>query len=468
MNEKYDLTQGNIVKILFKVSLPVILTSFVQMAYNMTDLIFLSKASNIKEISNGYVAAAGFGGFFIWLGAAILVLVKIGTEVRVSQNYGRKDYKSARIYARTGVQLEFIFALIYALVLFVFAGFWMGLFNIKSEAVFDNSVLYLQIISVGMMFFLINPVFSASLNGTGNTRTPFYISASGLVLNMILDPILILVLNLDIKGAAIATVISQILVSIIFILYFFSKNTILKKANFFGKIEISKAKDILRIGFPVAVQSALFTFISMYIARMVAQFDQLDGAANAVQKVGSQIESLSWLTAGGLQTALGAFVGQNFGAGKHKRVLKGIKYALVSMTIYGVIVTLVMYFQAENLFKLFLNNETALPIGIVYLKIMAFSQLAMIIEATVGGALNGLGRTVPQSIVSLFFNFLRIPMAYYFIKYYGLDGIWISITISSILKGLIIYIWFKLYISITPAFKKINLANDNFDDKIMV
>lgn len=465
MDDRYNLTHGNILKILFKVSLPVILTSFMQMAYNMTDLIFLGQASTNESISNGYVASAGFGGFFTWLGVALIVLVKIGTEIKVSQSYGRKEYEAARIYARTGVQLEFIFAIIYSLSLFLFADFWMGLFNIQSQTVYQDSVLYLQIVSLGMIFYLLNPIFSASLNGTGNTYTPFIISSSGLVLNIILDWLLIKEFNLDIKGAAIATVISQVIVSIIFIIYFLSKNTILKKANFFGKIERNKAKSILRMGYPVAIQNALFTFISMYIASMVSQFGE---AANAVQKVGSQIESLSWLTAGGLQTALGAFVGQNFGAQLYKRVLKGIKYALITMTIYGVLISLGMFFLSEDIFKVFLNTKQALPLGIVYLKILAFSQLAMIIEATIGGAFNGLGKTVPQSIVSLTFNFLRIPMAYYFIKMYGLDGIWLAITISSILKGLIIYIWFKLFIKRTSVFKSINLANDNIDDKIMV
>lgn len=465
INDKYNLTRGDILPQLFKVSLPVMLTSFMQMAYNLTDLFWLGRATGNEDLNTGMIASAGFGGFFTWLGVAVFILVKIGTEVYVSQSIGRKDENSARIYARTGVQLEVIFALIYAIIIFLFARFWIDLFNIKEIDVYHNAVLYLRIISFGLVFYLLNPVFSATLNGTGNTKIPFIISATGLVLNMVLDPLLIIVFHLDIKGAAIATVISQFTVSFIFVIYFYSKNTLLSKAHFFKGIDKDKAKAILRLGFPVAIQSALFTFISMYIAGMVAPYNK---SANAVQKIGSQIESLSWLVAGGFQTALGTFVGQNYGANQPKRVLKGIRYSLISMTIYGVFISIFMFFQAEGIFNIFTNDHETIIRGIDYLHILAFSQLFMIIESLIGGAFNGLGKTIPQSIVSLVFNALRIPMAYFFIRYYGLNGIWIGISISSVFKGVVIYIWFKLYIRKSHIFKNIDLSNDLTNDKIKV
>lgn len=443
LSNGYDLTKGNILKQLILVSLPVMLTSFVQMVYNLTDLFWLGRATPYEEINTGFIASAGIGGLFTWMGAALIILVRIGTEVGVSQSIGKNDEESARTFARTGVQLEFIFAVIYAVVLFFFASFWISLFNIPEKVVFDNAVTYLQIISLGIVFYSLNPIFSASLNGTGNTLVPFLISSTGLVFNMILDPIFIITLDLGVKGAAIATVIAQFIVSLIFIIYFYTWKSLLSKANYFRKIDREKASFILRLGFPAAIQSALFTSISMYISSMVSPFGK---SANAVQKVGSQIESLSWLTAGGFQIALSAFVGQNYGAKKPKRILKGVRYALMSMIIYGIIITVIMYLFPRQLFNIFSNDASALSKGTDYLKILAFSQIFMIIESLIGGALNGLSKTIPQSIVSLTFNILRIPMAYLLIPIYGLNGIWLAITISSVFKGIVIYIWYKLYI----------------------
>lgn len=463
--DRHDLTKGNILKQLITVSLPVMATSLMQMAYNLTDLFWLGRATPNEEINTGFIASAGIGGLFIWLSAAIMILVRIGTEVGVSQSVGRKDEESARIFARTGVQLEFLFALVFTTVLFSFTPFWVSLFNIPEQVVHDNAILYIRIISIGLMFNLLIPVFSATIIGTGNTIVPFIISGIGLVLNMILDPILIITFKLGIEGAAIATVIAQITVFIIFLIYFNSTNSLLNKAKFFKKIDKEKAKFILKLGLPAAIQSALFTSISMYISSMVAPFGK---SANAVQKIGSQIESLSWLTAGGFQTALSAFVGQNFGARKLNRVLSGVRYALTTMVIYGIIVTITLYVIPGPIFQIFSNDKNTLVKGIDYLQILAVSQVFMIVESLVGGALNGLGKTIPQSIVSLTFNFLRIPMAYLLIPHYGLNGIWLSITISSIFKGIVIYIWYKLYIRYSHTFKDIDLSKPLSDDKIMV
>jgi putative MATE family efflux protein len=453
MKDNYNLTKGSIFTKLLMVSLPVMLTSLVQMAYNLTDLFWLG------QVSGDAVASAGFAGFFTWLGAAVVLLVRIGTEVRVSQRVGRGFYDDAKVYAKTGIQLEFLFGLLYAAILFVFADQWINFYSIESSVVHAGAVSYLRIVSIGMTFYLLNPVFSASLNGTGNTLWPFIISFIGLALNMILDPILILGFDLGVEGAAIATVIAQISVSVIFILYFRFRDSILTKAKYFSKIDPGKAKDILRLGMPAAIQSALFTLIAMVIARIVEDVS-IGSSANAAQKIGSQIESLSWLVAGGISTALGAFVGQNYGAEKYQRVLKGVRYSFLSMVAYGVVITGFLYLGAEFLFSIFIPKEPdTILIGTDYLRILAISQIFMIIEAVIGGAFNGLGKTVPQSIVGIVFNALRIPGAWILSSYMGLNGIWWAISLSSVLKGIVLAVWFKLYVRKTKLHQKADVED---------
>ena len=108
-----------------------------------------------------------------------------------------------------------------------------------------------------------------------------------------------------------------------------------------------------------------------------------------------------------------------------------------------------VYFEASNrlvfakeIFSFFIPEEETINFGVSYLKIMAYSQIFMCIELTTAGAFNGISKTMPPSIISISFNALRIPMAFYFSKVMGIDGIWWAITISSILKGLILYLWF--------------------------
>lgn len=451
MKKRYDynLTEGNILRQLLLVSLPVMGTSLVQMAYNLTDLMWLGR------VNGKAVASAGFAGFFTWLAAAFILLIRIGTEVRVSQRVGANLKEDAKQYAKTGVQLEFFFGIAYGLVLFVFADFWISFFGIEDPVVLQGAIDYLKIVAIGMVFYNLSPIFSAAINGTGNTLSPFLISLVGMVLNMILDPVFIIGFQMGVRGAAIATVIGQIVVLLFFLLYFYSRDSILSKVNYFSKIDWKKAQDILRMGIPAALQSAFFTFIAMIISRIVVEVSGDSASANAAQKIGSQIESLSWLVSGGIATALGAFVGQNFGAKKYDRVFRGIRYANIAMIVYGAMITLLLFFFAEPLFTVFIPDEPdTINIGIQYLRILAFSQIPMIIESIIGGAFNGLGKTVPQSVVSIIFNASRIWIAYLLVEYFGLNGIWWAISLSSILKGIVLWIWFKIYLKHTKDFEE--------------
>jgi Na+-driven multidrug efflux pump len=199
---------------------------------------------------------------------------------------------------------------------------------------------------------------------------------------------------------------------------------------------------ITRLGLPTALQSGFFSIIGMIIARIIAQCGPIP---IAVQKVGSQIEAISWMTAGGFQTAMSTFTGQNFGAQKWDRVKRGFYIGMVIVSMFGIFATALLFFGARPLFSFFIKEQEAITYGIQYLKILAFSQLFMCIEITTAGAFNGLGKTIPPSIVGILFNALRIPCAIVLsATVLGLDGIWWAISITSVFKGLILTIWYVI------------------------
>lgn len=415
-------------------------TSFVQMAYNMTDMIWIGR------IGSNAVAAVGTAGFFTWLAFAFILIPKIGAEVGVAQSMGRQDMKEAKRYIRHTLQLVVFLALLYGTGLIVFRRSLIGFFNLGNVEITEMAKSYLVIVSLGMSFYFINPVFTGILNGYGNSRLPFALNVIGLAVNMILDPIMIHGLGpfpaLGVKGAAIATVIAQSIVTCFFLYNIrkvegelFCKIYILKKPDF------THIKSIVRLGLPAALQSGLFTIFAMVIARIIAQWGPVP---IAVQKIGSQIEAISWMTAGGFSTALSAFVGQNYGANKWDRIQKGYYVALRIVGVIGIGATCLLIFGARPVFNFFLQEEEALAYGIVYLRILGLSQLFMCIEIATAGAFNGLGKTVPPSIVGIFFNALRIPGALILSSssLLGLNGVWWSISISSVLKGIVLSIWF--------------------------
>lgn len=436
---KKDLTKDNILHVLLTLALPIMGTAFLQMAYNMVDMIWLGR------VGSNAVAAAGTAGFYMWLSFAFILLSKIGAEIKVSQSLGSKKYKDAEEYGLSAFQFNIFIAILYTIFLLVFKEKLIGFFKLDDDYVIGKSIAYLTIVSYGMVFAFINPVITGIFNGYGDSKSPFFINTVGLLINIILDPLLIMGYGpftaMGVEGAGLATVISQGIVAIIFIIYVQSGRSVLGKFHILKKANFCKIKEIVKLGFPVALQNALFTIFTMGVARIIAFWGPI---AIAAQKVGSQVESISWMTSGGFQGALGAFTGQNYGAGKHERIKKAYYLSIAIMGTVGFLAMLGLYIYAEEIYSLFIPNADHMEYGISYLKIISLSQIFMCIEITTGGAFNGIGKTIPPSAVGIVFNAIRIPLALFMGIHLamGINGVWWSLTITSIFKGLILLIWF--------------------------
>lgn len=444
MIKSNNLTEGSILKALIKLALPIMATSFVQMAYNMIDMIWIGR------VGSKSVAAVGTAGFFTWLALAFIIIPKVGAEIGVAQSVGKNDLEGAKSYARHTIQIDIVLAILYGSCLLIFRKELIGFFNLGDTQVIHMAIDYLVIVTFGMVFYFINPVFTGIYNGYGDSKTPFIMNAIGLVANMILDPVLIFGMGpfpaLGVKGAAIATISAQFVVTMIFIYTIKGKFLLFSGFKLFDLPDKDHIKKIVNLGFPVALQSGLFTIFAMMIARIIAQWGPIP---IAVQKVGSQIEAISWMSAGGFSTAISTFVGQNYGAKKGDRICKGYFIGIGIVSVIGIIATCLLIFGARPVFSIFIPEEEAILYGIDYLKILGLSQLFMCIELATAGAFNGLGRTIPPSIVGILFTGLRVPAAMILSAstLLGLNGVWWSISISSILKGVVLGIWFVILLN---------------------
>lgn len=433
-----NLTSGSILKQLFRLALPIIGTSFVQTAYNLIDMFW------IGFLGANAVAGVGIAGFFVWLSNGITLLSRTGTEIRVAQHSGANEDEEAKRYAKAGIVSVIVIALIYGIFVYGFNSPLVNFFQTNDLVVDRMSKDYLKVVSFGFLFAFFNQVMTGICNGRGNSSYPFRLNAFGLLINIILDPLMIFGIGpfpeMGVIGAALATVIAQGCISLLFVYQMKCRHLIFPDFQITKDIHFSYIKKILRLGLPTALQSILFTLISIVIARIIAKFGPLPIAA---QKVGSQIESITWMTASGFSVAISAFVGQNFGAKAHQRVERGFVSAIKLATVLGIANSLLLYFGARFLFTAFIREVEVLPFGVDYLKILAFSQLFMFLEITMAGVFNGLGHTHPPAIVSIALNLVRIPLSIYLSEYtdLGINGIWWAITLSSIAKGIISFIW---------------------------
>ncbi|WP_320046683.1 MATE family efflux transporter [uncultured Ilyobacter sp.] len=451
MKSKIDMTQGSISKGLMKMAFPVMATSFLQMAYNLTDMFWIGRTGSRS------VAAVGSAGFYVWFSFAFILVSKIGAEVRVSQSIGGKNFTRAKDYARNALQMNFMLSIFYGTLVYFFSDKLIGFFNLGDQGVISMAVSYLKIIVLGMVFSFSNPVFTGIFNGYGDSRTPFYINTIGIGVNLVLDPLLIFGIGpipaMGVEGAAIATVLAHLAVFTSFLVYINRDNGVVKSLDLHHKPELYIMKEYITLGLPVALHNGLFTFFTMVIARIIAQWGPLP---MAVQKVGSQIEAISWMTASGFQVAVSTFVGQNYGAKQPKRIKKGYATGIAIISVVGVFATLLLIFFARPIFSIFIPEGEVIKFGVEYLKILGYSQLFMCIEIVTAGAFNGLGKTSPPSIVSIAFNALRIPMSIFLSSesLLGLNGVWWTLTITSILKGLVLVGWFLLMVKKTEFFQE--------------
>jgi len=299
---------------------------------------------------------------------------------------------------------------------------------------------YLIISILGTIFSIVNTLYVAILNALGNSKQPFYIFTVGLVLNIILDPLLIFGLGAfegwGVAGAAIATLIANITVTVLFM--FKTRSSFLFTTS--SSYDSSRMKEVIRMGLPITVQRVTFILFSIIIAKIIVRFG---AEAIAVQKVGIQIESISFMTIGGLQGAIAAFFGQNYGARRMDRIQEGYRKALLLTVVFGVFISLIFIVFPAQLFSLFLSDAASLALGTDYMRIIGYSQLFMCMELMTVGAFNGIGRTHIPPIFSLTFTALRIPLALILSVPFGLNGIWMSIAITSVLKGIVLVFWFR-------------------------
>jgi len=251
-----NLTEGPITNQIVRLTLPILGTSFVQMAYNLTDMLWLGR------VGSQAVAAVGIASYFTWLGISLMLIGRIGAEVGVSQSLGAKNKNRAESFAINAISLVMVLSMFYGILTYIFAPNLVSFFHINDTGVESSAISYIRIISIGSLLYYANPTFTGIINGTGNSKLPFRINAVGLIANVVINPILIFGLGpfpkMGSNGSAIATVISQGIVMLLFFLTIGGGKSALGKIRMRPELKAEYVKKIFKLGTPVALHSILF------------------------------------------------------------------------------------------------------------------------------------------------------------------------------------------------------------------
>ena len=429
-----NLTKGPILKTLTKLAIPIMASSFLGTLYNITDMAW------IGLLGSKAVAGVGVGGMFTWLSQGLAAMARMGGQVQVAQCIGRGERDRAHGFAQAAVQIATLMGMAYAVISLLFTRQMVAFFQLTDPEAQTAALSYTKIACGPIVFSFLTLTMTGLYTAQGDSKTPFLANLIGLVTNMILDPVLILgpgpFPKLGVVGAAIATVTAQAIVMMMMILGVLiqKKENVLKGIRLTAKIPKEYLGGLCRIGIPTAIQGMAYCAISMVLTRMVSAYG---AEAVATQRVGGQIESISWNTADGFAAALNAFIAQNYGAGKMGRVRKGYRASLWTVGIWGLLISFVFICFPKAIADIFFHEPKAVATAVGYLVIIGFSEAFMCVELTTVGALSGLGRTRLCSIISIAFTSARIPLAIILGGLIGLSGIWWALSITSIIKGII-------------------------------
>ena len=429
-----NLTKDPILKTLTKLAIPIMASSFLGTLYNITDMAW------IGLLGSKAVAGVGVGGMFTWLSQGLAAMARMGGQVQVAQCIGRGERDRAHGFAQAAVQLATLMGMAYAVISLLFTRQMVAFFQLTDPEAQTAALAYTKIACGLIVFSFLTLTMTGLYTAQGDSKTPFLANLIGLITNMILDPVLILgpgpFPKLGVVGAAIATVTAQAIVMMMMILGVIiqKKENVLKGIRLTAKIPKEYLGGLCRIGIPTAIQGMAYCAISMVLTRMVSAYG---AEAVATQRVGGQIESISWNTADGFAAALNAFIAQNYGAGKMDRVRKGYRASLWTVGIWGLLISFVFICFPQAIADIFFHEPKAVATAVGYLVIIGFSEAFMCVELTTVGALSGLGRTRLCSIISITFTSARIPLAIILGGLIGLSGIWWALSVTSIVKGII-------------------------------
>ena len=435
MKSNVNLTTGSILRALVTLSIPLILTNILQSAYNLTDTFWVGR------LGSEAVSAVSLSFPIIFIMISLGMGLAIAGSILVAKAKGAQNDEELAHIATQTVFSVVNFSVLLSVIGYFLTPYIVGIMKVE-PAVYNDAVSYLKISFLGMTPMFIFIVFQSLMKSIGEVKLPLLIVLSTVLLNLILDPFFIFGWhNFDgngVKGAAIATVFTQLLAAVISI-YFLLKGHKGIQINLRDyapdKVVI---KTLIKLGFPVSVEQISRSVGIFAMLFLVTGFGTM---ALASYGIGSRILSFIIIPAFGLGMATSTLVGQNLGAQKPDRVKKTIRLSLyISFGVMSIL-GLLIYMFASSVAHFFIPNEPeTIKQSAVFIRYIAVSFGFMGILIVLVGAFRGAGKTKLSMLLTIFSVWIiRFPLAYILSEFTEMKeiGIWISYPTTNIVTALV-------------------------------
>lgn len=393
-NAKYemDMTTGSLLPKVLAFSGPLVLTGVLQLLYNAADVVVVGRFSGATAL-----AAVGSTGSLINLLVNVFMGLSVGASVVIARAYGAGDYDRIQNGVHTAITVAAISGLLVGAVGVLFGRPLLELMG-SPEDVIDEATLYIQIYFMGMPFNMLYNFGAAILRAVGDTRRPlYYLSIAG-VINVVLNLVLVILFHMGVAGVAIATVISQA-VSMALVLICLVRSEGAIHLNW-RKLHINtmQLKQIARVGLPAGFQGSLFSISNVMIQSAVNSFGSMVVAGNSAA---ANLEGFVYTAMNAIYQADLTFASQNMGAGKYRRVRRGMWVCLGTVTVIGLALGMIFLEAGPTLLGLYNEDPLVIEFGMKRMSIILPTYFLCGLMDTMVGQLRGIGYSIMPMIVSL-------------------------------------------------------------------
>lgn len=394
MNKTYemDMCNGPVLKKILIFSIPLMLSGVLQLLFNAADIIVVGRFAGSQSL-----AAVGSTTALINLLINIFIGLSVGANVVVARAYGGRRDKDVSEAVHTAIAVSIVSGVILIVMGFVFSKLMLELMGTPDDVI-DKAVLYMRIYFAGMPVVMLYNFGSAILRAVGDTRRPLYFLTIAGVVNIVLNLFFVIVMNLDVAGVALATVLSQCI----------SAGLVLRclaKSEGGLKLELSKLKihrkkmlQIFKIGLPAGMQGAIFSVSNVLIQSSVNSFGSIAMAGNAAS---ANIEGFVYNAMNAVYQTNLSFTSQNIGGKKYTRVNRILFACLGTVTVVGMILGFGAYAIGDELLLIYSTDPEVIRFGMLRMSIIATTYFTCGWMDTMVGSLRGMGYSVLPMIVSL-------------------------------------------------------------------
>ena len=392
-NYELDMSRGSVLKNTIAFAIPLILSSLLQLLYNATDLVVVSRFAGSYAMG-----AVGTTGPITNLITNIGIGLSIGSSVLVAKRFGSKDDPGVFRAVHTSMFVGVVMGIVLCVVGYVLTPTLVSLMGAPEGLVYNGAVTYMRIIFLGVPGSIVYNFAAAILRSVGDTKRPLYILAGTGIVNVVLNLILVIGVKLDVAGVAIGTIAANYLSAIFAVLILLRSESVYKLILREIRVYKKELIEIVRVGLPAGIQSSFFSIANTVIQSTVNSFGAAAIAGNAAA---GNIEGFIYVTMNAFYQATLTGVSQNFGAKNEKRIYKSIYVSAACVVVAGLGLGLLGVVFSKQLLGIYITDSAdALSYGTIRMYTTFIPYFLCGIMEVMTGALRGLRCSTVTAVTS--------------------------------------------------------------------